>query len=290
MTNAAEKRRRLASLLKTQALLVPGAYDALTALLIQDNGFSAGYLTGAGLSVSVLGKPDIGLLKRDDVAAVTERVCAVTSIPFLVDVDTGYGDAREVAVTVRRFEKGGAAAVQIEDQEFPKRCGHLGGKTVVSPQEMVAKVKAAVAARRDKNFLIVARTDSRGVTDLDDAVRRARLYKQAGADVIFPEALQSRGEFARVAREKSLGVLMANMTEFGRSPALTFQELSRLGYRLVLYPMTLFRAAAYQADRVLKHLHKKGETRSLLPRLQTRQDLYRLIRYDEHTKILRRTA
>jgi methylisocitrate lyase len=301
VTTAAQKRRRFASLLTREAVLVPGAYDALTALLIEDNGFQAGYLTGAGLSVGLLGKPDVGLLNLNDVTTVAERVAAVTSIPFLVDADTGFGDATNVAETVRRLEAAGAAGIQLEDQEFPKRCGHLVGKRVVPAVEMIAKIRSAVSARRDRHFLIVARTDARGVTGLVDALQRARLYKQAGADVLFPEALESKEEFRLFGMQKGLGVLMANMTEFGRSPALTFQELSRLGYRLVLYPMTLFRAAAFEGNRVLQHLRKKGETRSLLKRLQTRQELYRLIRYAEFderadkalreaTKILRRTV
>ncbi len=289
MIRAAEKRRRLASLLRRQAVLVPGAYDALSALLIEDNGFEAGYITGAGLSVGLLGRPDIGLLTLNDVATVTERVASVTSIPFLVDADTGFGDAAQVAKTVRRLEDAGAAAIQLEDQEFPKRCGHLDGKNVVPAAEMIAKIRSAVTARRDRNFMIIARTDARSVTGLVDALQRARLYKRAGADVIFPEALESKEEFRLFGLQKGLGVLMANMTEFGRSPALTFQELSRLGYRLVLYPMTMFRAAAFQENRVLQHLRKKGETRSLLKKLQTRQELYRLIRYAD-TKILSRTA
>jgi methylisocitrate lyase len=268
--------------------------------MIEDNGFEAGYITGAGLSVGVLGQTDVGLLTLNDVTLVAERVAAVTSIPFLVDADTGFGDATNVAETVRRLENAGAGGVQIEDQEFPKRCGHLSGKRVVPAVEMIAKIRAAVSARRDRNFLIVARTDARAVSGLVDALQRATLYKQAGADVIFPEALQSKAEFRLFGMQKGLGVLMANMTEFGRSPALTYQELSRLGYRLVLYPMTVFRAAAFEANRALRHLKRKGETRTLLKRLQTREQLYRLIRYAEFddsadralkeaTKILRRT-
>jgi methylisocitrate lyase len=301
MITPAQKRRRLKTLLRTQAQLVPGAYDVLTALMIEDNGFHVGYVTGAGLSVGLLGKPDVGLLTLNDVVTVAERVSSVTSIPFLVDADTGFGDATNVAETVRQLESAGAAGLQLEDQEFPKRCGHLSGKRLVPAVEMIAKIRSAVAARKDPNFLIVARTDAPGVTGLGDALQRAQLYRKAGADVIFPEALESVQEFRLFGMQKSLGVLMANMTEFGRSPALTFQELSRLGYRLVLYPMTLFRAAAFEGNRVLQHLKKKGETRSQLPRLQTRQDLYRLIRYADYdersnralreaTKILRRKA
>src|SRR5581483_3638181 len=208
MIGAAQKRRRLASLLRKETVLVPGAYDALTALLIEDNGFHAGYITGAGLSVGLLGKPDVGLLTLNDVALVSERVAAVTSIPFLVDADTGFGDSTNVAETVRRLEAAGAAGIQIEDQEFPKRCGHLAGKRVVPAVEMIAKIRSAVTARRDRNFLIIARTDARAVTGLVDALQRARLYKQAGADVIFPEALESKQEFRLFALQKGLGVLM----------------------------------------------------------------------------------
>jgi methylisocitrate lyase len=273
-------RARLARLKKGQALTLPGAYDALSALLIQDAGFDAFYLSGAGLSVSVLGKPDIGLLTLDEVAFVASRVAGAVSLPFLVDADTGFGGPANVWRAVRALEAAGAAAVQIEDQTFPKRCGHLKGKDVVPVEEMCAKIRAACAARRSKDFLIVARTDARGVTGLRDALTRAQAYRRAGADLIFPEALENEAEFAAFGRNKTLGPLIANMTEFGRSPGLTVEQLAHLGYRLVLFPMTAFRIAAFAMRDALRYLQRKGESQGLLARMQTRAELYRLNRYD----------
>ncbi len=276
--------RQLRALLKKQPVVMPGAYDALSALIIKDVGFDAGYLTGAGLSVSVHGKPDIGLLTLDEVTDTMRRIARAVDLPFLVDVDTGFGGTVNVERTVREMEKAGAAAIQIEDQEFPKRCGHLNGKKLISKEAMVEKIKAAVAARRGRDFLIVARTDARGVTGLRDAYARAQAYKMAGADIIFPEALESVGEFRWFAsrkahKTKALGVLMANMTEFGRSPALTVEELAHLGYRLILYPMTAFRVAAFAMERALHRLHRAGSTTALTNQMQTRVNLYRLNRY-----------
>ncbi|MCG3206019.1 MAG: Carboxyvinyl-carboxyphosphonate phosphorylmutase [Elusimicrobia bacterium] len=273
--------KKLKQLLKAGVVVMPGAYDGISAHLIKNSGFKAGYITGAGLSVSLLGKPDIGLLTLEDIAPVVRNVAAVVDIPFLVDVDTGFGGVANVARVVQEMEAAGAAGIQIEDQEFPKRCGHLNGKKVVSIPEMVAKVRAACAARKDKNFVVVARTDARGVSGLKEALIRAKAYKEAGADIIFPEALQTVGEFRIFGRQKTLGVLMANMTEFGRSPALSVHELASMGFRLVLYPMTAFRVAAFAIDRALHHLRVTGSTQSLLNQMQTRQELYSLIRYDE---------
>jgi methylisocitrate lyase len=272
-------RRLLERLKKNEALLVPGAYDCLSALLIEDAGFSSCYLSGAGLSVSLLGKPDIGLLTLDEVAFMARRIAGAVSIPFIVDADTGFGGPANVWRTVRTLEDAGASAIQIEDQTFPKRCGHLSGKDVIPLEEMAAKIRAAVSARRSRDFLIVARTDARSVTGLGDALRRAAAYRRAGADIIFPEALETPAEFAAFGREKGTGSLMANMTEFGRSPALTVEQLARLGYRLVLFPMTAFRVAAYAMHESLALLRRKGQSKSLIRRMQTRAELYRLNRY-----------
>lgn len=272
--------RQLRELLKAGQVVMPGVYDGLTAHLIRKAGYKAGYITGAGLSVSLLGKPDIGLLTLEDIAPVVRNVTSVVDLPFLVDVDTGFGGVANVARVVQEMEAAGAAGIQIEDQTFPKRCGHLTGKTLVPAEEMVAKVRAAIAARKDKNFVVVARTDARGVTGLKDALARARAYRKAGADVIFPEALQSVGEFRFFGREKAaLGVLMANMTEFGRSPALSVQELAHLGFRLALFPMTAFRAAAFAIERALIRLKVMGTSHSFTGEMQTREGLYELIRY-----------
>ncbi len=278
--------RRLRDLMKKGAVPVPGIYDALTALLVEKAGFGAAYVSGAGLSVALHGQPDIGLLTLSEVAGTVRRLSRATPLPMIVDADTGFGGDDNVARTVRELESAGAAGLQIEDQIFPKRCGHLEGKSVVNADAMVAKVKAAVAARRDPGFMIVARTDARGVTDVKDAMRRAKLYRAAGADVIFPEALESEAEFRAFGRlagggKKSLGALMANMTEFGRSPVLSVPELARLGFRLVLFPMTAFRTAAFAVQQSLNELKRLGHTRSLLGRMQTRRELYELNHYQD---------
>ena len=280
--------RRLRQLLKKGTVAVPGIYDALTALLVEKAGFQAAYVSGAGLSVALHGQPDIGLLTLSEVADTVRRLTRATPLPLIVDCDTGFGGEDNVARTVRELESAGAAGVQIEDQVFPKRCGHLSGKSVVPPDVMVAKIRAAAAARRDPDFLIVARTDARGVTGLADALRRAQLYRRAGADVIFPEALENEKEFRAFGRKKSLGALMANMTEFGRSPILSVPELARLGFGLVLFPMTAFRTAAFAVERSLAELKKQGHTGTLLERMQTRRELYELNHYQDFDRRERR--
>lgn len=277
---------RLRDLMRKGAVPVPGIYDALTALLVEKTGFQAAYVSGAGLSVALHGQPDIGLLTLSEVADTVRRLARATALPMIVDADTGFGGDDNVARAVRELEGAGAAGIQIEDQVFPKRCGHLTGKGVVPAEIMVSKVRAAVSARRDPGFVIVARTDARGVTGLKDALRRAELYRRAGADVIFPEALESEDEFRAFGRragagKKSLGALMANMTEFGRSPVLSVPELARLGFRLVLFPMTAFRTAAFAVQQSLNELKQKGHNRSLLGRMQTRRELYELNHYQD---------
>jgi methylisocitrate lyase len=280
--------RQLRDLMKKGVVPVPGVYDALTALLVEKAGFQAAYVSGAGLSVALHGQPDIGLLTLSEVSDTVRRLARATALPMIVDADTGFGGDDNVARTVRELENAGAAGVQIEDQIFPKRCGHLAGKTVVPAETMVAKVKAAVEARRDPAFVIVARTDARSVSGIKDALRRAELYRRAGADVIFPEALESEQEFRAFGRKKSLGALMANMTEFGRSPILSVAELARLGFKLVLFPMTAFRTAAFAVQQSLSELKAKGHNRSLLGRMQTRQELYDLNHYQEFDRRERR--
>jgi methylisocitrate lyase len=200
-------------------------------------------------------------------------------IPALVDADTGFGGRRETARAVREFERAGLAGMHLEDQVFPKRCGHVGGKEVVPSAEMCAKLRAAVRARSDPDFLIVARTDARAVEGFDAAVRRAEAYLDAGADAIFPEALESEKEFREFAR-RVRAPLMANMTEFGRSPLLSARRLAAMGYRMVLFPQTAFRAAMRVEEECLRDLHRRGSQRSWLPRMQTRAELYELLGYD----------
>jgi methylisocitrate lyase len=249
----------------------------LTARLIERLGFPAAYLSGGALSAAS-GVPDVGLLTLTEFADEARRLTAATSLPLLCDADTGFGEALNAERTVHVFEAAGAAGIHLEDQVFPKRCGHLSGKSLIEPDAMAAKIRAAVAAKRDPDFVVMARTDARGVTGFEDAVRRAHLYLKAGADAIFPEALETADEFARFAREVP-APLLANMTEFGKGPLLTVSELGAMGYKMVLYPLTAFRAAMRAAAEALVLLRDGGHQRDALPRMMTRAELYDLLDY-----------
>lgn len=259
--------------------MMPGAFNAGTARLVERCGFSAVYISGAGLANATAGVPDIGLLTLSEVAQLAGYIAEAVSIPALVDADTGFGGSENVARTVQTFERLGLAGMHLEDQVFPKRCGHLAGKTIVPVEEMTEKLQRAVQARRDKDFLIVARTDARAVEGFDTAVERAKAYLQAGADMIFPEALQSPKEFQQFAR-RVRAPLMANMTEFGRSPLLTVRELADMGYRLVIFPMTAFRVAMRAMEECLTDLKRHGTQQAWLERMQTRKQLYDLLGYE----------
>ena len=267
--------------------MMPGAFNALTAIQIEEAGFEAVYVSGAGLAAA-RGLPDIGLLSMTEVAADAGTIANAVSIPALVDADTGYGPPLSVMRAVREFEQRGLAAIQLEDQENPKKCGHLPGKRLVSTSEMARKIGAAVEARRDQDFVIVARTDARAVEGLDASIRRAREYARAGADAVFPEALESAEEFRAFAQGLSKeGVkvpLVANMTEFGKTPYLTVREFEDLGYRLVLFPVTALRMATKAVETMLAELKALGTQQGLLNRMHTRQQLYDLLRYSEYEK------
>ena len=243
-------------------------------------GFRAVYLSGGALSAGWAGLPDIGLLTQTEFAQQAAVLARATTLPVLCDADTGFGEAIHVERTIRLYEEAGAAGLHLEDQVLPKRCGHLSGKGLVDTPSMAAKIRAAVAARRDPDFVIVARTDARTVEGFDAAVRRAREYLDAGADMIFPEALESVDEFARFAREVP-APLLANMTEFGRSPLIPFDELASLGYKAAIYPLTAFRAAMRTAEQVLTILREHGTQSDLLDRMQTRAELYDLLGYSD---------
>jgi methylisocitrate lyase len=268
---------RLRRAWSAQPIAVPGVFNALVARMAEELGFSAVYLSGAALSASA-GLPDIGLLTLTEFVDQARSITSVTRLPLLCDADTGFGEALNVERTVRSFEGAGAAGIHLEDQLLPKRCGHLSGKQLAAPEVMAAKVRAAVAARQDPDFVIIARTDARGVTGFDDAARRAKLYQEAGADAIFPEALESIEEFAAFARAVS-APLLANMTEFGRSPNLDFSVLAALGYRMVLYPVTALRAALRGAQETLVAIRDRGHQRDILPRMLTRAEIYDLLGY-----------
>lgn len=274
--------RRLREAWTAGPVAIPGAINALTAKLIERLGFQAVYLSGGALSAAS-GVPDVGLLTLTEFADEARRLTAATSLPLLCDADTGFGEALNVERTVQMLEAAGTAGIHLEDQLLPKRCGHLSGKSLVEPKTMVAKLRAAIAAKRDPDFVVIARSDARGVTGFDDAVRRAKLYFEAGADAIFPEALETADEFARFAREVP-APLLANMTEFGKGPLLTVSELGAMGYRMVLYPLTAFRAAMKAAEETLRVLRDTGHQRDALPRMMTRAELYDLLGYSGYEK------
>jgi methylisocitrate lyase len=271
-----------------ETLGIVGAPFALAAKLVERSGFDAIYLSGAAFSAGTLGVPDIGLFTREQLVEQTRILARATTLPLVVDADTGFGD---VAETVRLLEAAGAAAIQIEDQPGAdstgagpegKRCGHLAGKQVIEPAAMCARIAAAAAGRRDPETVIIARTDARGVTGLDDCLRRLHAYREAGADWLFPEALASRDEFATVGRAFTAGdtPLLANMTEFGVSPLVSIPDLADLGFTAVLYPVTLLRLALKAMEAGLALLGSEGTQESLLDLMLTREELYDLIDYD----------
>jgi 2-methylisocitrate lyase-like PEP mutase family enzyme len=248
-------------------LVAPGAYDAFTARLIETAGFEAIYLSGAGVSYSLLCRPDVGLVSLAEMAQRVGEVASAVDIPVIADGDNGHGNAINLMRTVELFERAGAAAIQLEDQAFPKRCGHLEGKRLVSEEEMVGKIRAARRARRSEEFLIIGRTDARGVLGLDAAIARAERYAEAGADVVFVEAPATKDELARVAAAFPGRPLVANMVEGGKTPMLPAAELEALGYSLVLYPNTLTRTFARAGREVLRELRERGSTLGALDRM-----------------------
>jgi methylisocitrate lyase len=263
-------------------VVMPGAFNAATARLVERCGFPAVYVSGAGLANATAGVPDIGLLTLTEVAQLAGYIADAVRIPALVDADTGFGGAENVARTVQCFERAGLAGMHLEDQVFPKRCGHLAGKQVLPIEEMTAKIQAAVRARLDPEFLIVARTDARSVEGFEAAVARAQSYLRAGADAIFPEALETAREFHEFARQVG-APLLANMTEFGRGPLLSVKQLAGMGYRMVIFPLTAFRASMKAAEDCLRDLKQVGTQRAWLDRMLTRQQLYDLLGYDPQT-------
>jgi len=270
--------RLLRDAVADSTIQVPGAFNALTGRLIQEAGYDAAYLSGAAFSAGSLALPDVGLFTLSELVQHTAALTRRLDIPVIVDADTGFGATMNVERTIVELEAAGAAAIQLEDQAFPKRCGHLSGKSLIDVEEMCAKLRAAAAARTDQDLVILARTDARGVTNIDDAIERAKRYLDAGADWIFPEALADAGEFERFA-DAVEAPLVANMTEFGKSPLLTLEELAQLGYAAVLYPVTLLRVAMKAVEAALAVIAADGTQRELTDLMQTRQELYDLIEY-----------
>src|SRR5437868_1496316 len=273
------KAARLRELISKGAVLLPGVPNAAMARQVEQVGFDAVYISGAGIANATAGVPDIGLLTLTEVAQLGGYIANAVKIPAIVDADTGFGGAENVARTIGELEKAGLAGCHIEDQEFPKRCGHLAGKSIVDVDEMVGKIKAAIGAQRDPDFMVIARTDARAVEGFDRAVERAGEYLAAGADAIFPEALQSLEEFRDFAKEID-APLLANMTEFGKSPLLTFKQLADFGYRVVIFPQSAFRVSMKASEEFLRALKKSGTQKEWLDKMQTRKEFYELLDYD----------
>jgi methylisocitrate lyase len=260
---------RLRQLLAGPDIVVaPGTYDALSAKIAAQAGFAAIYVSGAALSASLLGLPDLGFTSLGEVVDQIRRIAGAVDVPVIADADTGFGNALSVSRTIREYERAGVAALHLEDQVFPKRCGHFEGKQVIPAEEMVQKLRAAVDARQDLDFVIIARTDARATHGLDEALRRARLYQKAGADVIFVEAPRDLDELRRIAREID-GPLLANMVEGGKTPLLSAAELQALGFKLVILPGTLQRTAAKAMQAMAAEITRAGTSRDALDRLVT---------------------
>ncbi len=281
---AAALRRAIAA----GSVVMPGCFNAPVAMLAEKLGFEAVYISGAGL-INGAGYPDIALLGMEQVAGAAGPIADAVNVPALCDADTGFGEALQVMRTVRSFEAAGVAGIHLEDQVMPKRCGHLDGKRLVSTADMERKLAAAVEARQNPDFLLVARTDARAVEGFEASVERGRRYREAGADAVFIEALRTEEEFGRYA-ELVPGPLLANMTEFGRTPTLTARQFSDLGYAMVIFPMTTFRVMMKAVEGVLTEIRDQGSPAAWLDRMQTREELYELLRYSEYEAMDRRLA
>jgi methylisocitrate lyase len=272
---------RLRELLaRDEILMAPGAHDALTARIAEVSGFEAVYLTGAGTANTQLGMPDHSMITLTEIVQSATRMARATTLPIVSDADTGYGGVLNVMRTVREFQLAGIAGIHIEDQVMPKRCGHLKGKEIIPIEEMMGKIRAACHARTDPDFLIIARVDARATLGFDQAVRRGKAYMEAGADMIFPEALESEEEFRDFARQVA-APLLANMTEYGKTPYLTAARFQDLGYRMVIYPVSAMRVAIKAIYDLFTEIRRTGTQKQSLKHMFTRDQLYDLIGYHE---------
>ncbi len=278
-----EKRKKLREDLDSGKLLrYPGAFSPLVAKLIEDIGFDGVYISGAVLS-NDLGYPDIGMTTLTEVSNRGRQISRVTNLPTIIDIDTGFGESMNVARTIQELEDLGVSGCHIEDQVNLKRCGHLDNKLLISIEKMCQKIKAASEAKRDRNFILIARTDARASEGLEAAILRAKAYVKAGADMIFPEAMEGESDFK--AFRKALSVpLLANMTEFGKSKILSKEQLTALGYNMVIYPVTTLRLAMYHVENSLREIKEKGTQAHLLDKMQGRLRLYELVEYEEYSK------
>ncbi len=272
----------LKSLLEKKDIVVaPGVFNPISALLVERIGFKTAYLSGAGLTGS-LALPDLGIITLDELLYFVREITSKINIPLIVDADTGFGESLNVVRTVKLLENMGAAAFHIEDQVLPKKCGHLKGKQLISPEDMVRKIKSAVYARKD--ILIIARTDAKAVEGFEKALERAKMYVDAGADIIFPEALENEDEFKTFARELD-APLLANMTEFGKTPYYTVNQFKNWGYKIVIFPATAFRASIKTMLKVYKTLYKEGTQKNILSMLSTRNEIYDIIEYWKYEEL-----
>ncbi len=278
MERATTRLRRM--LREPGIIMAPGAYDCLTARIIEQAGFPVVYMTGAGTSVARLGYPDLALATMTEMVANAADIAAAIEVPVIADADTGYGGILNIQRTIRQYERSGVAAVHIEDQEFPKRCGHLDNKRVISPEDMVGKIQAAVDARTDDDFVIIVRTDALAVTDWDDTMRRCEAYTKAGADVLFVEALRSPEEAERAARSLELPLLY-NFVETGKSPLIPAQELERLGFKLVIYPASALLTVSKVVGDLMRDLMTRGTTAHLVENMVSLQDCFESVGLSE---------
>ena len=268
---------RLRALVAREVVSIPGSFNALVARAVRAAGFEATYISG-GATANVAGFPDVGLLTMTEVCRTIREVADASGLPVVADADTGYGEVECAVRTVVEYERAGAAALHVVDQVFPKRCGHLDGKELVPTEDFAEKLSEMVAARQCDDFMIIARTDARHVTGMEDAIARANRYREAGADAIFPEGLQSEEEFTAFA-EGSPGLLLANMTEFGKTPIIPVSRFGELGYRMVIHPLSMMRLAMGEVVRGLESLRRTGSVEESLPRMQDRKGLYELLGY-----------
>ncbi len=263
-------------------VIVPGCFNAFFARLIEQSGFPAVYLSGAGVANHHVGRPDLGVVSLDEMVGVLERLADVVSVPIFADADTGYGGIHNVARTVRRFERAGVSAIQLEDQEFPKMCGHFEGKRVVAVEEMLQRLDAAQTARVNPETMIVARTDAASPLGIDEAIRRARIYGEAGADALFVEAPTSRDDLARIGDELGEWPLVANMVEFGKTPLLTADELGELGFSIIIYPGAISRTITKAAREMLSELQSAGTTANYLDNMESFQNVNAVVGLSDH--------
>lgn len=261
-------------------VLMPGAFSPLSALAAYKQGARAVYLSGGAMTNNHIGMPDIALMSLDEMSGIAARACQVTPVPILCDADTGFGAEWNVVRTVIEMERAGLAGIHLEDQVSPKRCGHLEGKGLISPEEMASKIRTAVSSKRDPSFVIVARTDARGVEGIESAVERAKLYADSGADAIFPEGLTSEAEF-EVFRQATSIPLLANMTEFGKTPLISAQRFNDIGYQMVIFPVTALRVMLKAIEEFYADLIKTGSQAGWIERMRTREELYETIDYPE---------